>query len=127
MARGLLVWLLIMLVETIHGVLRGLLLVPRLGEETAARIGWPVAALLVLAIATATIRWTGLSGTRALLGLGGVWAAFSIVFELGIGRLRGLDAAALATALDPRSGSIPWSAALMLLAPFLAARLRGVK
>jgi hypothetical protein len=41
--------------------------------------------------------------------------------------LRGLDQQALLATLDPRSGSVMWSAALMLLAPLLAARLRGLR
>jgi hypothetical protein len=124
MARGLLIWMLIMLVETIHGVLRALLLVPRVGPEAAERIGWPVGAVLVIAIATLTIRWTRLSGA-GLLRLGAAWAVLTVLFELAIGWLRGLDAQALLAALGPWSGSIAWSAALMLAAPFIAARLRG--
>ena len=65
MARGLLVFLGIMAVETVHGVLRGLFLVPRVGEETAARLGWPVGMVLVLLISTLAIGWTGLSAGAA--------------------------------------------------------------
>jgi hypothetical protein len=126
MVRGLLIWLLIMLVETLHGVLRGMLLAPRLGDVAAARIGWPVAALLVIGITLLTIRWTGLRPPGQLLWLGAIWAVLTVLFELGIGALRGLDALALAAALNPLAGSVAWSAALMLAAPLLAARLRGV-
>lgn len=127
MGRGLLIWLAIMLVETVHGVLRGLLLVPRIGPAAAERIGWPVAAVLVIAIATLAIRWTGLTGRAALLRLGVAWAVLTVLFELAIGWLRGLDAQALLAALKPASGTIPWSAALMLVAPLVAARLRGLR
>jgi hypothetical protein len=126
MARGLLIWLLIMLVETIHGVLRAALVVPRLGATAAERIGWPVAAVLVMGIALLTIKWTGLHARRSLLGLGAAWAVLTVLFELAIGVLRGLDAAALMAALDPLNGSVPWSAALMLVTPLVAARLRGI-
>jgi len=127
MARGFLVWLLIMVAETVHGVLRGLLLVPLTGAAAAERIGWPVAALLVLAITTLAIGWTGLATPRQLLRLGVAWAVLTVLFELGIGALRGLDAKGLAAALNPLTGSVPWSAALMVLAPLIAARLRGVR
>ncbi|MCA3560702.1 MAG: hypothetical protein IOC82_06690 [Aestuariivirga sp.] len=126
MARGLLIWLFIMLAETIHGVLRGFLLEPRVGSHMAERVGWPVAAVLVLAIATLAIRWTGLASRRQLLQLGAVWAVLTLLFELAIGALRGLGGAALAGALNPFTGSVLWSATLMLAAPFIAARLRGV-
>jgi hypothetical protein len=84
MARGMILWLVIMLVETTHGVLRGLFLAPHLGESNAARVGWPIGLLLVL---------------------------------------RGLDGPALLAAIDPRTGSVFYSAIVMFLAPVLAWRL----
>lgn len=114
-----------MLVETVHGVLRSLLLAPRIGAEAAERAGWWVASALVIAIAVATIRWTQVKSAAGLLRLGALWAVLTILFEIVIGALRGLDGSALLAALNPLSGSIMWSAALMLAAPVLAARLRG--
>ena len=126
MARGLLVFLLIMAVETVHGVLRGLFLAPRVGEEMAGRIGWPVALVLVLLIAWATIRWIGLRGTRPLIALGAAWAVLTIAFEVMIGMLRGMGMPEIMAELNPLTGTIPYSAAVMLIAPWAAARLRGV-
>jgi hypothetical protein len=127
MGRGLLIWFVIMLVETLHGVLRGALVVPRIGATAAERVGWPVAAVLVLVISVLLIRWTGIRGTAPLLRLGAAWAVLTVGFELLVGVLRGLDGQALLAALDPRSGTVAWSAALMLLTPLLAARLRGLR
>jgi hypothetical protein len=127
MARGLLVWLLIMLAETAHGVLRGLLLVPRVGEERANLIGWPIGLMIVFAITLAAIRWTGISPARSLLGLGALWAALTVCFEMAIGLLRGMSAARIMAEINPASGLILYSAAVMLIAPWLAARLRGVR
>ncbi len=124
MARGLLVFVLIMAVETVHGVLRGLFLVPRVGEEMASRIGWPLGLLLVLAISMLTIRWTGLRTRGALLRLGVVWAVLAIAFEITIGMLRGMGAPEIMAELDPRTGTIAYSALVMLLAPLVAATLR---
>jgi predicted anti-sigma-YlaC factor YlaD len=126
MARGLLVFLLIMAVETVHGVLRGLFLAPRVGEEMAGRIGWPVALVLVLLIAWATIRWIGLRGTRELVALGAAWAVLTIAFEVMIGMLRGMGMPEIMAELNPLTGTIPYSAAVMLIAPWAAARLRGL-
>jgi hypothetical protein len=127
MGRGLLIWFVIMLVETLHGVLRGALVVPRIGATAAERLGWPVAAVLVLVISVLLIRWTGIRGKAPLLRLGAAWAVLTVGFELLVGVLRGLDGQALLAALDPRSGTVAWSAALMLLTPLLAARLRGLR
>lgn len=126
MIRGLLVWLLIMLIETAHGVLRGLLLVPRVGEEAASRIGWPIGMALVLLVSVLTIRWTKIVGTGPLLGLGAIWAVLTVGFEIMIGLARGMALPAVLAELDPRSGMMLYSAAVMFLAPLAAARLRGV-
>ena len=126
MARGLLVWFLIMLLETVHGVLRGLLLVPRVGEVMAERIGWSVAAALVLGVTTLAIRWVGIRQPSRLLALGAIWAILTLAFEIGIGLLRGLDGEQILTALNPLSGGLMlYSLLVMLGAPLTAAFIRG--
>lgn len=127
MSRGLAVWLFIMLVETLHGLLRGLLLVPRVGEETANRIGWPIGLVIVLGISIALAPWMAIRDTSALLRLGGLWAVLTLIFELTIGLLRGLDLPRLLAELNPLAGGLTiYSLAVMFLAPLLAARLRGL-
>lgn len=126
MWRAILVWLLIMLVETVHGVARGLLLAPRVGEELASRIGWPVGMILVLLISAAAIRWVRLSGTRALLAAGAMWAVLTIGFEFLIGHLRGMSGAEMLADLNPATGLMAYSALVMFLAPWLAGRYRGL-
>lgn len=123
MTRGMILWLVIMVAETVHGVLRGAVLSPYLGESQSARIGWPVGVLLVLIISVTGLRWTGLSGNWTLLRLGAVWAAATVAFELLIGLLRGLDGTALLAAINPLTGSIAYSAIVMLMAPLLAWRM----
>ncbi len=124
MARGIAVWLLIMLAETAHGVVRGMFLAPSLGEDAATRIGWPVGMVLVLLVSVLAIRWTHISGLGALLRLGAVWAVLTVAFELAVGALRGFDHAQLAEALNPRTGSIAYSALVMLMVPLAADWLR---
>jgi len=126
MARGLLVFLGIMAAETVHGVLRGLFLVPRVGEETASWLGWPAGMGIVLLISYLSIGWTGLRARMDLLRLGAAWAVLTAAFELTIGILRGMGAAELLAALNPITGTIAYSAAVMLFAPLIAARLRGI-
>lgn len=127
MTRGLTVWLLIMLVETVHGVLRGLLLAPRMGEEAAARLGWPVGLILVLAVSYLCIRWTHVTRTSALLTMGGAWAVLTILFEVFIGLVRGMGLPGIIAEINPQSGTILYSAAVMFLAPLVASRLRGLR
>ncbi len=127
MSRGLAVWLVIMLVETLHGLLRGLLLVPRVGEEMAGRIGWPIGLVIVLGISLALAPWMAIRDTSALLRLGGLWAVLTLIFEITIGLLRGLDLPRLMAEFNPLAGGLAiYSLAIMFLAPLLAARLRGL-
>jgi hypothetical protein len=126
MARGLLLFLAIMAAETVHGVLRGLFLVPRVGEDMASWLGWPVGVGLVLLTSCLAIGWTGLDGRKAFLRLGVVWAVLTVAFEAMIGTLRGMGAAEILVELSPLTGTIPYSAAVMLFAPLIAARLRGI-
>ncbi len=127
MARGLLVFIGIMAAETVHGVLRGLFLVPRVGEEMASWLGWPVGMGIVLLISYLSIGWTGLRARKELLRLGAVWAVLTVAFEVMIGSLRGMGAAELLAALNPLTGTIAYSAAVMLFVPLIAARLRGTR
>ncbi|WP_373502443.1 hypothetical protein [Aestuariivirga sp.] len=127
MVRGLLVWLLIMLVETIHGILRGWLLVPLAGDAAAGRIGWPVGVIIVTAISLMMVRWTGLTRRRDLLLLGVLWAVLTFAFEVMIGVLRGLGTVDILAAINPLAGGLMlYSLTVMLLAPLLAAWLRGI-
>ena len=61
--RALAVWLSIALAETAHGVLRGLWLVPQVGEVLAQRIGFVVGCIVVLGIAALASRWLGVRST----------------------------------------------------------------
>ena len=127
MARGIVVFVLIMVVETVHGILRGLFLVPRVGEVMAGRIGWPIGVVIVFGVALLTIRWTGLSKRRALLGLGLIWMVLTLCFEVAIGYARGLSNEAILAEINPFSGGLMiYSLAVMLFAPLAAARIRGL-
>jgi hypothetical protein len=126
MARGLAVWLLIMLAETAHGILRGLFLVPRVGEVVAGRIGWPIGLVIVLGIAILCARWVGLKERRALLGLGLIWMVLTFCFEIAIGFARGLSNAAMFAEINPLAGGLMvYSLVVMLFAPLIATRLRS--
>lgn len=127
MLRGAAVWLVIIAIETAHGVLRELLLVPRIGAELTGRIGWPLGMIIVLLTAIAFARWVGLRGLSELLGLGAMWTVFTLIFEAAIGFARGYDGARIIAEINPWNGGMMlYSLAVMFIAPLLAAKLRGV-
>lgn len=178
--RALLVWLLIMAVETVLGTLRQLVLVPALGggpgaDLAARKIGVFVGMVMIFAITWLCIRWmignrtvatpspaqrqgalAPLPGLRAefahtpvpaakaptlraharsLLCIGAAWAALTLTFEIGIGRLMAMTqepdggwAAVwmrLGDDYDPtRGGFMTLGLTVLALAPLAGARLR---
>ena len=110
-----------------HGILRGLFLVPRVGAFRARQIGVCVASLLILAVACLFVRWIGAAGTKALLAVGFFWLVLMASFELGFGHyVFGLSWEYLRADYDiPRGGLMPFGFVVLLLSPWIAARVRG--
>ena len=125
MLRGMLVWFGFMALETVHGILRSIFLVPRVGREASNLIGWPIAAVIVFGVTLLTSRWVGLRGTKALLTLGALWVVLTFVFEISIGLLQGMDGTQIFHEINPFSGGLLiYSLIVVLLSPYAAARLR---
>jgi hypothetical protein len=68
--RAFTIWLVIIAVETAYAVLRGLLLVPLVGDLPARQVGVPTGSLLVFAVACLCVRWVAARTTLQLLGVG---------------------------------------------------------
>ncbi len=125
--RGLIVWLLIVAVEIVHGITRTLVLQPRLGDLRARQVAVFTGSALILAVTTACVRWIGARRRSQLLALGLLWLALMLAFELLFGRyVAGQSWERLASDYDlPHGGLLPIGMAILALAPWLAARLRG--
>lgn len=124
--RGLAVFLLIALVETLHGALRTVLLAPAVGDLASRQIGVLTGSVLILLVAWMTTRWTGVRSVSGQFRLGALWVALMLVFEFGLGWLLGMPAERLLEdyRLD-RGGLMPIGLLVLLCAPWLSARLRG--
>jgi hypothetical protein len=122
-------WGLVAMVEVVHGALRRALLVPRLGTWRSSQVGAVVGAALALGVALLTIRWIGARTTRALVGVGLLWLALMLAFELLAGRwLAGLPWERLLADYDlSRGGLLIPGMAVLALSPLLAARMRGIR
>jgi hypothetical protein len=126
--RAVVVWLLIAALETAHGILRGLWLVPALGEVAAQRLGFAIGSTLVILVAWATSRWLGAATRAAQWQTGLLWLLLMLGFELAIGRARGFGWERIAAEFDPRQGGLMlFGLLLMFLAPMLGAWLRGLR
>jgi hypothetical protein len=123
MLRGLIVWLLIMLLETVHGILRGMFLVPLVGLLAANRIGWPIAAVIVMGVSTFCAKWVGLFNTSKLILLGFLWTMLTLIFELAVGFARGLSGDEIIAEINPLAGGLLiYSIIVIFVAPWLAAK-----
>lgn len=124
--RALVVWLLIILAETVHGVLRQIFLVPVVGDLPARQIGVIVGSLIILAIALAFSRWLGARTLREQLVVGVAWIALTLAFEFALGAVLGLTPERMLQDYDfTRGGFMALGLLFMLWAPALSARLRG--
>ena len=83
--RAFAIWLLIIGVEIVHGALRMLYLAPYVGDFQARQIGVFTGSLLIFAITYLCVRWLRASTDAALLFVGLIWLALTLVFEFTFG------------------------------------------
>jgi len=124
-ARALLTWVLMIGAEIVHGVLRTIYLVPVVGAHRAGQIGFFIGSALVLGIAWLTRRWRDGASTRMLFWIGVLWAALTVAFEFLFGYyMIGYSIAYIAGDFNLFAGRLMLPGVLlMLLAPYLVARL----
>lgn len=128
LGRALAVWLVIIVAETIHGILRSLFLVPVVGDLRARQIGVPIGTLIILAIAITCIQWIGVTSLKQLLAVGALWLAFTMAFEFVLGLyVLGLSWERLLSDYNPAQGGYLALGMIMLaFSPLIAAKLRGL-
>jgi hypothetical protein len=84
--RTLAVWIILIAVEILHGIVRGIFLVPRVGKFRSSQIGVFTGSLIILAIALAFVRWISAIRPVHLLGIGILWLCLTLAFEFLFGR-----------------------------------------
>lgn len=125
--RSLLVWLMIIAAETVHGIVRVVLLVPQVGDLRARQIGVPIGSMIIFAIAWLTIRWIGARSQRELLTTGAIWVALTIIFEAGLGVALEHSWERILSDYDIRAGGLMIAGLLiMFFSPYFAARTRRI-
>jgi hypothetical protein len=123
--RALVVWLLMMAIETIHGVLRNRFLVPVIGDVGSRQIGVLIGSALILGVAILTIGWIHPTSERALLTIGVLWLVLTLAFEFGLGHALGRSWTALLADYDlTRGGLLSIGMVVLALAPLIAAQVR---
>ncbi|MCX7055542.1 MAG: hypothetical protein NTU56_15330 [Proteobacteria bacterium] len=126
--RALLVWLVIIVAELVHGTLRTLYLAPAIGDFPARRVGVFIGTALIFLIALAFTRWIGAQTRQQLLGIGLLWVVLTVMFEFGLGRgVFHYDWSRMLSDYDlSRGGLMGFGLLAMFFIPVLAARVRGL-
>jgi hypothetical protein len=114
--------------ETLHGIARTVLVVPRLGKVRATQLSIFTGTALAFGICWVLVPGIGVHGAAAHLLLGGVLALFMASFDIALGMLLLHRAWAKALAdLNPATGNCLLFGLMALVGmPLLVARLRGL-
>ena len=128
MVRAVIVWLLIMLLESIHGTLRTLYLEPWLGSFRARQVSVFTGCVIILAVTLIFVRWMNATSRAALIRIGVVWVILTLIFEFAVvGPMLGLSWNRMTEDYDlSRGGLMIFGLLFMLFAPNIAARIRGM-
>ncbi|HET6779308.1 MAG TPA: hypothetical protein VFH26_10500, partial [Gemmatimonadales bacterium] len=122
------VWFAILLLASVNGAIRSTWLIPQLGEPVARLVSTLILCGLVFIVTWLTIGWIRPITTSDTLKSGAVWLVLTLAFEFLAGHyLFRTPWAELLEDYDVARGRI-WVLALLfvLLAPWLAARLKGL-
>lgn len=76
-------WLIMLVVAFINGAIRELILIPRLGDQTAHMISVLVLSGAIFAITYGFVRRLGPLPASTLFGLGVFWLTLNLLFEFG--------------------------------------------
>jgi len=123
--RGVVVWLIIIFVESLHGIARGLVLEPLIGDFRARQVAVFIGAALIVVITFVSVRWLKGSQMLDFLLVGLLWVMMTVGFEILLGRIvMGLSWERIASDYDLMHGGLmPLGLLVMLFAPLAMAKI----
>ena len=126
--RAVSVWLVIIVAEILHGILRAMSLVPFFGEFRSNQIGVFTGSAIILVVACVTIRWIGAIRRYELLLVGIIWLTLTVAFEWLFGWLvMGQSFERMAADYNLlKGGLMPVGLIFLALSPLIAAKLRRI-
>lgn len=124
--RALLIWIVIIAVETIHGIVRRILLVPLVGESLSNQAGVFIGSGLIVVVVWTAYDWLAAYSLRAQLLIGALWCLLTFSFETGLGYSLGYSPDQILAGYDPWQGGLMLFGMVILLCSLLiVSRLRG--
>lgn len=121
------VWLMLIAAEILHGIARGILLVPHVGHSRSNQIGVFTGSIIIFVIAVVFVRWMGATRPTHLLTVGFLWLALTLTFEILFGRfVVGASWEQIAADYNVLEGGLlPFGMLFLLLSPLIAWKVRG--
>lgn len=123
--RALVVWLLIIATESVHGALRRLLLSPEV-DFALRQLSVLLGAVIIFGLTWLFLSWIRIHSARAALGIGAAWVVLTLAFEMALGRLTGLGWDRILADYDlTQGGLMPLGLLAMGLTPWAVRRLQA--
>ncbi|MCU0822257.1 MAG: hypothetical protein MUC95_07275 [Spirochaetes bacterium] len=124
--RAIAVWMLIAVVESVHGTIRQLFLAPVIGDMPSRQVGVFVGSALILLVSWLTARWLGADTFKNQFRIGALWVVFIVIFEFSLGLALGYTVERILSDYNPANGGLMvFGLLFMLFAPALGAKLRN--
>lgn len=125
--KAFVVWLLLMAMESLHGMVRVALLEPVFGDFRARQVATCTGSVLIFTLAFFCVGWIGAATKWQLLDVGALWLLLTVTFELVLGRLvMHLSWERIASDYNlVEGGLMPIGLAVLTLSPLLAGWLHS--
>ena len=125
--KALAIWAGILVLAMLNGMLREAVLMPALGTAPGLVLSGVFLSALILIVAYLFLPWLGAGRPAEFLAIGLGWLALTLIFEFSFGLGQGKSWQVMLDAYTFRDGNI-WPVVLVVtaLAPYLAAKLRGL-
>lgn len=113
--------------ETLHGIARAAILVPRIGKKKALKVTIVTGSILAFGVCYLLVPSVGITGTPGLVVLGIVLALFMAAFDVLMGKLLlKLSWRKIAQDFNPSSGNyLLYGLLLLATYPYLIMKLSG--
>jgi hypothetical protein len=125
--RALVIWFAILVLASLNGAVRDLIVAPRIGDMVARAISTIILCGVVLLVSWVSIRWIAPLNPRQALGVGLFWLLLTLTFEIGSQRLSGKPWSTVLADYNVLQGRV-WVLVpiVTLFAPLWARRARGL-
>ena len=113
--------------ETLHGIFRAAVLVPRIGKKPALKVAIVSGSLLAFGLCWWQVPAMGVTATLPLIGVGVVLALFMAAFDIALGKwLMKRPWTKILEDFNPATGNyLLFGILLLLLFPWLVMRLQS--